>query len=148
MAGNATPNFTKNGVLGSVLSTAANTSSAGGGTIGTDIWKALTANASNGTFVDYVRVVAVATTPTSTTATVGRIFASSVTSGATTSADTILIAEVALPVTTADNATTAINVIDVPLNFRLPAGWTILVTTHAAPAANTNWRFTAIGGDY
>lgn len=148
MPGNATPQFTKNGVLGSVLVTAANTSSQGGGTIATNIFLALTADASNGTFVEYVRWIATATAPTTTTATVGRVFASSVTSGATTSANTILLAEVPLPATAADNASTAVNQIDVTINCRLPAGWTILVTNHAAPAANTNWRATAIGGDY
>ncbi len=148
MAGNATPQFTKNGIIGSVLVSAANTSSAGGGTVATDIFKAFTADATNGSFIDYVRCIVVATAPTNTTATVGRIFASSVTSGATTSANTILLAEVALPITAADNATTASNWIDIPLNFRLPAAWTILVTTHAAPVAATNWRFVVIGGDY
>lgn len=147
MASNTTPNFTKNGVVGSVLVTAANTSSQGGGTIATNIFLALTAGA-DGTFVEYVRWIATATTPTTTTATVGRVFASSVTSGATTSANTILIGEVPLPATAADNASTAVNSIDVPVNFRLPSGWTILVTNHAAPAANTNWRAIAIGGDY
>ena len=146
--GNSAPQFTKNGVIGSVLVTAANTSSAGGGTIGTDIFKFVTADATYGTFVEFVRCIAVATAATSTTASVMRIFASSVTSGATTSANTILIAEVAIPITAADNATTAVNSIDIPCNFRLPAGWTLLATNHAAPAANTNWRAIAFGGDY
>ena len=148
MAGNAIPQFCKNGVVGSVLSTAANTSSQGGGTIGTDIWKAFTADATNGSFVEFVRFIATATAPTSTTATVGRVFISSVTSGATTSANTYLIAEMALPVTAADNATTAVNPLDIAINLRVPAGYTILMTTHAAPAANTAWRLDVIGGDY
>lgn len=148
MAGNVSPQFTKNGVVGSVLVTAANTSSQGGGTIATDIFKVVTADASNGSFIDYVRCIPTATTPTTTTATVGRLFASSVTTGTTTSSNTILIIEVALPAIAADNASTPANYIDIPLNFRLPAGWTLLATNHAAPAANTSWRFTAIGGDY
>lgn len=97
MAGNSTPIFSKNGRLESVIVTAANTSSQGGGTIATDIFKAATADATNGSFVEYVRWIATATTPTNTTATVGRVYLSSVTSGATTSANTILVAEVALP---------------------------------------------------
>ena len=144
----ATPQFTKNGVLGSVLVTAANTSSQGGGTIATDIFKALTADTTNGTFVEYVRWIPTATTPTSTGATVGRVFASSVTSGAVTSANTVLLAEVALPIIAADSATLAVNWIDIPINCRLPAGWTLLVTNHAAPAANTAWRANVVGGDY
>jgi hypothetical protein len=59
-----------------------------------------------------------------------------------------LIAEVALPATAADNASTAVNPIEVGLNFRLPADWTILLTNHAAPASNTAWRGVAVGGDY
>ena len=148
MAGNAIPQFCKNGAIGSVLVTAANTSSQGGGTIGTDIFKAFTADATNGSFVEYVRFIATATTPTTTTATVGRLFLSSVTSGATTSANTYLIAEMALPATAADNASTAGNPFDIAINLRVPSGWTILVTNHAAPAANTAWRLMTIGGDY
>lgn len=148
MAGNATPQFTKNGIIGSVLVTAANTSSQGGGTIATDIFKIVTADATNGSFVEYVRVMATATAATTTTATVARIFASSVTSGATTSANTYLIAEIALPAIGADNASSAVNAYDIAINMRLPASYTLLATNHAAPAANTAWRFTAIGGDY
>ena len=148
MAGNAIPQFTKNGSIESVLVTAANTSSQGGGTIGTNIFKAFEADATNGSFVEYVRFVATATAATTTTATVGRVFASSITSGATTSVDTHLLAEMALPATAADNASTAINPFDIALNIRLPAGWTILVTNHAAPAANTAWRLVVVGGDY
>jgi len=148
MAGNVNPQFTLNGVIGSARVTAANASSAGGGTIGTDIFKIVTADATNGTFIEFVRCMAIGTTPTNTTATVLRLFASSITAGATTNADTFLIAEVALPITAADNAATAVNPLDIPVNFRLPAGWTLLVTNHAAPAANTNWIATAVGGDY
>lgn len=149
MAHNAVPAFCKNGTLGTpVAVAAANTSSQGGGTIGTDIYLALTADATNGTLVEYVRFSAAATTPTTTTATVARVFASSQTSGATTSANTHLLAEVALPATAADNTATAQNTIDVPLNIRLPEGWTILVTNHAAPAANTHWKAICIAGDY
>lgn len=148
MAANSNPRFTRNGQIGSVLVTAANTSSQGGGTIGTDIFLAETADATNGNFVERVRWIPTATTPTTTTATVARVFASSVTSGATTSSNTYLLAEVTLPAVSADNATTAVQPIDIPLGITLPAGWTILVTNHAAPAANTAWRATVIGGEY
>jgi len=148
MAANSNPRFTKVGNIGSVLVTAANTSSQGGGTIGTDIFKAFTADATNGSFVERVRLMATATTPTTTTATVARVFVSSVSSGATTSANTYLVAEVTLPATAADNASAATSPLDVPLGLTLAAGWTVLVTTHAAPAANTSWRATVIGGDY
>lgn len=148
MAGNGIPQFTRNGVVGSAISTAGNTSSAGNGTIGVDIWNVVTADALNGTFIEFVRFIAIATTPTTMTPTVGRIFVSMVTAGITTVADTFLLAEVALPAASADSATNGGNPLDIPVNFRLPAGWALLFTTHAAPVANSNWRVIAVGGDY
>ena len=147
MAGNTSPQFTLNGVVGSALSIAGNTSSMGTGTIGVDIFLLVLAGL-EGTFIEYVRFIPVASTPTSTTATVGRLFVSSVAAGATTAANTYLLGEVVLPVTAADNALTAVNPLDIAVNFRLPAGYTLLFTTHAAPVANTNWRGVAVGGDY
>lgn len=149
MAANSNPRFTRVGNIGSVLVTAGNTSSQGGATaVGTDIFKAFTADATNGSFVERVRWLPTATAATTTTATVGRVFVSSVASGATTSANTYLVGEVTLPAIAADNASTAVQPLDVPLGLTLPAGWTLLVTNHAAPAANTAWRATTIGGDY
>jgi len=148
MAGNTNPQFPKSGKVNSVLITAANTSSQGGGTIGTDIFLAFTADATNGSWVDTLRFFPTATTPTAMTATVLRVFISTQASGATASTNTFLWDEVTSPAVNADNASAAAYAIDVPLGFRLPAGATILVTSHAAPAANTNWRATVIGGDY
>jgi hypothetical protein len=148
MPGNSDPIFTKNGKIGSVLITAANTSSQGGGTIGTDIFLAFTADATNGSFVQRVRFIPTATTPTTTTATVARIFISSVTTGATSSANTYLWDELTLPAVAADNASAAVMEFDVLLGFALPPGFTILVTNHAAPAANTAWRAVVVAGDY
>lgn len=145
---NSDPIFTRNGALNSVLVTAANTSSQGGGTIGTDIFKAFTADATNGSYVQRVRWLPTATTPTTTTATVGRVFVSSVTSGATTSANTWLWDEVVLPAISADNATAAVTEFDIILGFALNPGYTILLTNHAAPAANTAWRGIVVAGDY
>lgn len=147
-APNAQPRFTKNGKVQSVLVTAANTSSQGGGTVGTDIFKCFDGDATNGSFIEKLRVIATATTPTATTATVLRVFISSVNTGTTTSSNTFLIGEFALASVSADNASTGLNAFDVPLGFTVPAGYSILVTNHAAPAANTAWRVTAIGGDY
>ena len=147
-APNTSPRFTKAANISSALVTAANTSSQGGGTIATDIFKAFTADATNGSFVEKVRWIPTATAATTTSATVARVFLSSVASGATTSANTHLVAEVTLPAIAADNASTAVNPFDVPLGFTIPAGWTILVTNHAAPAANTAWKAITIGSDY
>lgn len=148
MPANTDPIFTRQGLISSVLVTAANTSSQGDGTIGTDIFVACTADATNGSFIQRVRFIPVGTAPTNTTATAGRVFISTVASGATTSANTWLWQEVVLPVTGADNATATAVFFEVILGFALPAGATILVTNHAAPAANTAWRAVVIGGDY
>ena len=145
---NSDPIFTRNGRPASVLVTAANTSSQGGGTIATDIFKAFTADATNGSYVQRVRWLPTATAPTTTTATVGRVFISSVTSGTTTSANTWLWDEVVLPATAADNASAAVTEFDIILGFALNPGYTILVTNHAAPAANTAWRAIVVAGDY
>lgn len=149
MAANNDPIFSKIGAINAVAVTAANTSSQGGGTVGTDIFKAFTADATNGSFVREVRWSAAASAAgTATTATVGRVFVSSITSGSTTSSDTHLIAEVTLASQTADSTSAATFPVVVPLNFALPAGYTILVTTHAAPAANTHWKVVVFGGNY
>lgn len=143
---NYSPVFVKTGAVGSVLVTAANTSSQGGGTIGTDIFLVETAG-SEGTYIDTVRFIPTATTPTTMSATVGRVFISTQSSGSTSSSNTFLWAEVVLPAWAADNASAPVPFIDVPIRRLLPSGTTVLVTNHAAPAANTAWRATAIGGD-
>lgn len=148
MPPNTTPNFTDNGNVSSIPVTAGNTSSEGGGTIGTSMFLAFTAGA-NGSYVDFLRWFATASTAaTSTTATIGRIFICSITTGSPTSANCYCIGEIALPSVSADSSSAALNPIDIPLGFRLPAGWAILVTNHVAPAANSQWIATVFGGDY
>jgi len=149
MAGNNDPIYSKVGSITSVAVTAANTSSQGGGTIGTDIFLAFTADATNGSFVRDVRMLPTSTAAaTNTTATVARVFLSTVSSGATTSSNTHLIGELALAAQSADNTTSAVYPVVLPLNFALPPGMTILVTNHAAPATNTLWKITVTGGSY
>lgn len=147
MAANTSPIFGKTPKLSSVLVTAANTSSQGGGTVGTDIFLAYTAG-SNGAYVTRVRLIPTATTPTTTTATVARVFVSSVTSGTTASTDTFLIAEQTLAAIAADNATVGVSPYDFVIEAPIPAGYAILVTNHAAPAANTAWRAVVFATDY
>lgn len=150
MAGNNDPIYSRVGALGTPLAiTAANTSSQGGGTIGTDIFNIFTADATNGSFVREVRMSATASTAaTATTATVARIFLSTQSTGATTSANTHLIAELALAAQTADQTTSATYPVIYPLNIPVPPGFSILVTNHAAPATNTAWKVMAVGGNY
>lgn len=119
-----------------------------GAAIGTDMVKLFTAGA-NGAFVQKLRANPNASAAaTATTATVLRIYISTVTSGATTRDNTFLWAEVACPAQTAAQTTTATYPLEIPLGFALEPNATILVSMHHAAAANTSWGFHVIGGDY
>jgi hypothetical protein len=149
MSGNAQPQFTKQGNIGATDVTTARTLSDGTGTIGTNLWLAFTADATNGSYVEFARIMGVGSVAaTATVATVIRLYVSSLASGATATTNTHLIAEVALPIITTDQTVTATNAFDVALGFRLPAGWTILASTHIVNAASTTWRVIVFGGDY
>lgn len=128
--------------------TTANVKSDGSGTIGTDMLLLYTAG-SNGGYIEKIRITPQAgTAATATTATVARFYTSSVTSGATTNANTTLFQEQAVGSQTADQTTVNINYHDIPCNFALTAGETILFSMHHAAAANTSWGVTAFAGDY
>ena len=145
------PQFCINGAINSVLVGAAalTTSDGSGGTIGTNIFLAFTAAAVTGSYVEAVRIVAVSSVAaTATAATVVRIYISTQTSGATSTANTWCIGEIAMPAITADQTTVATNWQDFPIGFRLPAGYTILVSSHIINNANTALRATVFGGDY
>ena len=148
-APNAFPSFVKTGVAPVIRITAANASSDGGGTIATDIFLVLTADTTNGSWVDYVRIIPRASAAaTSTSSTVVRLFISTQTSGATTSANTNLIFEVNCPSVTADNTVTSVPYYDLPVNQRITAGQTLLVTAHQGVAGSTSLGAQAFGGDY
>ena len=148
MPGNVDPIYSKAGDIQAVAVSAANASSQGGGTIGTDIFLAFQADTVNGGFVREVRAsLAESVIGTASNATVLRVFVSSVASGVTTSANTHLIAEVSLPAQTPTSTVAAVPVV-VPLNIMLPLAYTILVTHSVAPAANTHWKHVTFGGKY
>jgi hypothetical protein len=131
-----------------VAATTANVKNDGTGTVGTDILLAFTAGTS-GSYIDRIRLHPVGTTAaTATTATVGRIYLSTITSGATTNANTRLWQEVALPAQTTDQTTTATVPTDIPMGIRIAASMTILFSMHHAAAANTMWECTVIGTDF
>lgn len=150
MAGNTNPIYTKIGAItGVAIGGSANTKSDGQGTIGTDIFLVFTADATNGSFVQRIRFSPYATTAaTPTSPTTIRVFVSSATSGATTSANAWLFAEASAAAQTADHSTTAIQFLEIPLNFALPASYTILATCHVVNAASTGWNATVFGGTY
>ena len=144
----AQPLFTQTPNVSAVPVTAANTQSGGVGTIATNIFLAWTAG-SGGGFIEKVRWILTGTTAnTTSTATVGRVFLSTQASGATTAADTHMVHEITLPSLTADSSTGASFFLDIAINVAVPAGMTVLVTNHAAPAANTAWKAVVYGGNY
>lgn len=147
---NTTPIFTLTPNVSSVTITqsSANTSSAGGGTIGTDIFKVFTTG-SSGSFVQRIRFMSVASSAgTVGVATTLRVFISSVGSGSTTASNTFLIGEISVPAINSDNSTNATNYYDFILNSAIPASTFILVSQHVAQTANQNWIATCFGGDY
>lgn len=149
MAANTSPIFTATSNISAATISAANTKSDGSGTIGTDIFKAFTADATNGSYVSNIRFSLTASVAaTASTATVLRVFISNITSGATTNANTHLFTEVAVASQSGANSGTATYQIEIPINRFLPASWTILITSHAAPAANTVWEGVVYAGNY
>lgn len=141
--------FTKTPVVGTTRITAANARNDGNGTIGTDMFLLLTAGANGGTFVPFVKAKAAATAAgTSTAATVIRLYLSTQSSGATTSANTKFIGEVPVPIVSAANSTGVTPDFVIPVGFAVPTGSSLLVSSHVAPAASTEYHVIAPGGDY
>lgn len=150
MPANTSPIFglTPNVSSVNITTAAANTSSAGGGTVGTDIFKVFTAGA-NGSFVQMIRFMSVASAANTTgVATTLRIFYSTVGSGATATGDTHCIGEISVPAIASDNSTNATNYYDFILNKAIPASSFIHVSQHVAQTTNQNWVATAFGSDY
>jgi hypothetical protein len=148
MSANTSPIFSLTPNIMGVPLVGNNTASDGSGTIGTNINKVFTGG-TNGSYLQKIRLSPFATVAsTATAATVFRIFISTLTTGATASTNTWLFQEIAAPAQTADAPGSATAFIEVSLGFALPAGYTILVTTHVANSANTGWTATVLGGDF
>jgi hypothetical protein len=151
MAANTAPIFTNVPIIGRGLwqnSTTANADSDGSGTIGTDMILLVTPTTA-GAFLNRVRFSPAATAAsTGTTSSVHRLFLSTQSSGATTSANTSLIAELACPAQTAAAPTAATLALDLPLGFYLPSGVQLLWSMHHVAAASTVWHAVAFGGQY
>lgn len=149
MPANQNPIFGKNVRFPSVAIMAGNTSSFGNGTIGTDLFLLYTIGA-DGAYGRKIIWLPTATTPLSTTVTVGRIFISSVSAGVTNnpSRNTWLIKEIPLGAANAASATVANNELVYILQDGLEPNDSILVSCHAAPAANTSWVVSASYSEY
>jgi hypothetical protein len=153
MAANNDPIYSKNGDVqssgSSALIAAVNASLYNAaGTIGTDVYKVWQADASNGGYLQRVRVKYVANATTASNACVMKFFISSATSGAVTDTNSFFYDDLAIP-TTSTLTTTAGNVsYDMLFNFALPAGWTVLVKITVAQPASCGFVATGIGGAY
>jgi hypothetical protein len=122
-----------------VVATAANTTT--DLTSGT-IYLCFTADATNGGYVQRIRF---RTMGTNNNQTVARIWINN--GGSTgTAANNILWDEITLPSTTVSQTTAQANY-ELPLNFALPAGYTIYVTLGTAPTS-AGWDLIVIGGKY
>jgi hypothetical protein len=147
MPANTSPIFTLAPRFSAANITAANTSSQGGGTVGTDIFLAFSPG-TNGSYLQKIRFsLAESTISTASAATVHRVFLSTVNTGTTTSANTFLIQEINAATQT-PTSTASSYPIDIPLNFAIPSTYYVLITTHVAPTTNTVWSATVFGGDY
>jgi hypothetical protein len=131
-----------------ITTTAAQARSDGlGGAIGTAQFLAFTSGPS-GSFVQKVRFMSVATTPTTGVATVLRVTYSTVNTGTPTAGQVFLLGEISVGALASANATNATNFYELPLNFAMPANTYLLVSQHAAQTTNQNWQAFVIGSDY
>jgi hypothetical protein len=150
MAANTSPIYSIAPILGTATwlpATTANVRSDGTGTIGTDMLLLYTAD-TEGNFIDKIRIVPNASTSTTTSATVARIFTSTQSSGATTNANTFRLYDIAIPATTVGNTTIAATPFDIMISQGIPTGQYILVNMSVTAAANTSFQFILFGGKY
>jgi hypothetical protein len=154
MAANSAPIFSRGGALGFARINAVNIKSDGSGTIGTDIFKAFSADTSNGGFVQKVRI-SLCATAAGTAASFGggvvRAYISTVSSGATTSADTHLWAEVGIPGFTVDGdaGNNPIPSFEISFGVALEPGQHVHVSLGAASlVANCELKAVVVAGKY
>ena len=130
-----------------ITTTAAAARSDAGVVIGTNQFVAFTSGPS-GSYVQKVRFMSIATTPTTGVATVLRCHYSTVNTGTPTTGQAFLLGEISVGALASANATNATNFYELPLNFAMPANTYLLVSQHAAQTTNQNWEAFVIGSDY
>lgn len=133
-------------VGGAIIGTSANTATDG---TGANTYQIFVADSTEGSFVDYVRLIPVSTTA----ATVARLWYCSDTgafsAGTTnTAANTTRIGEVTIPAWTASNTIAAIT-FDIPVKMPLPASTKLLMTFGTSTGAGTTgFNPLIVGGKY
>jgi hypothetical protein len=130
------------------LGATANVSSQGTGTIGTDMFLLFTSGA-DGAFVESISFQHTASAAnTAGNATVINVFLSSISSGATTGANSRFLGAVLLPAQTAASTTAPVIAVVLSLNIRIPATSTIIACQSTAPAVNTAVSGLVVAGDF
>lgn len=158
MPANTSPIFSLTPNVGTALiaTTSAQVKSDGtcGGS-GTDLMYCVFISGANGSFLQRIRFNVVANAAaTNSVATTLRVYLSTVSTaigaaaGATTNANTFLLAEISVPIISSSHSTNATNFFEVPLNIAIPTGRYIMVSQHIAQTTNQAWNAKAFGGDY
>ena len=156
MAGNINPIYSKAGAVTTVsipngitaLVTSNGAATTGVNALTGEMVLCFTADATNGSYIQKIRLRPVASTATTQGANTVRLYISSVTSGATTAANTVCFEEIAWASQAAANASTVPFFVDIPCNFILPAGKTILASVQSKPTANTEIAIITYAGNY
>jgi hypothetical protein len=140
MAANPNPIFSKAGAIGGIASTTLLTATGDYTGIGANNILIFTAGATDGGFVQRVRLKAIGTN----TATVARFY---INNGSTngTATNNVFYGEVSLPSITANNAAATVDV-DYPMNFALPAGYRLYAGLGTTVASG--WVASVIAGTY
>lgn len=150
MAGNSDPIYSRAGqIQSSALIAAVNAVLYNAaGTIGTDVYIIWTADATNGGYLQRVRVKYVMNATTTSVACVMKFFLTAASSGAVTDATSWFVDEIAIPATGALTTTATNPTYEVPFNMPVPAGWSLVAKITVAQPANGGFIATAIGGKY
>lgn len=151
MAANTSPIWTLTPNVGwaQIPNTYANVNTISPGVIDTGTVLAFSAGV-DGSYLQKVRFQFTSTTSViSSVATTLQIYLSTVnTAAALNVINTTYLTGVQAAAQTLTAVTTAPYVIEVPLNFAIPASRYILVSQSAAQSANSAWQATVIGGNY
>jgi hypothetical protein len=155
MSASVQPQFTQRANIQTVKfgGTALTTSDGSSGSVGTSMILLFTPGA-NDSYVEAVRIIPVGSSASASySATVARIYISTVNTGSPTATNTHLIAEIAIPAATVDQTTVAVNWFDVPLGMRIAgSGATtpqyMLISSHIVNGSNTNTQAICFAADY
>lgn len=147
MPANTSPIFSVTPRTSSVRISGFLAASDGTGTVGSTVFLAFSPG-SNGSYLQRVRFsLSESTMSTASAAATLRVHIATTNTGTLTTSNTFLYQEInaaaQTPTTTASSYP-----IDIPLNFALPSGQYLMVSTSVTLTANTAWVATVIGGDY